>query len=98
MDQYKTMDLSILQTQRSGVVSAIVVGSDGSCNHRVAIWNNWCFDSNCLSAVLLTWENINWCVDGDESGTICVGIKDAYELISETRCSGRRKRRQKNTK
>ena len=64
---------------KSGVViSALLVGSDGSSNHRVAIYNGWIFDSNCDSAFPLTQDNLNWCVDGYKTGVTCTGIKDTY--------------------
>ena len=98
LEIHKKMDICILQKERSGVVSAILVGSDGSCNHRVAFWKNWLFDSNLSNAVPLTQDHLNWCVDSNISGIICVGLKDAYELVSECRTSGRRRRRQQHSK
>ena len=92
------MDICILQKECSGVVSAIPVGADGSCNHRVAFWKNWLFDSNLSNAVPMTQDHLNWCVDSNNSGSICVGLKDAYELVSEYISSGRKRRIQQHSK
>ena len=47
----KHRKMGIEDFQRGVVISALLVGSDGSRNHRVAIYNDWIFDSNCDSAV-----------------------------------------------
>ena len=88
----------MLENSSSSVVSMLLVGSDGSRNHRVARWGMWLFDSNCAHAVPLTRANLNWCVNGNDDGTTCVSIEEAYELIFQDKGDSRRKRQRKRRK
>ena len=54
------------------------------------------FDSNCSHAVPLTDIALNWCVDCNEEGTTCVGVKHVYELIPIMNNSRRFKRKKRN--
>jgi len=96
MTEHKRMKMADIK--RGVVISALLVGSDGSSNHRVAIYNDWIFDSNCDWAFPLTQDNLNWCVDGYLSGVTCTGIKDTYNLENVMKSGGRRKRRHNNKK
>ena len=91
---HNKMDLRMFMKYNSGVVtSALLIGSDGGSNHCVATWNHFLFDSNCSHAVPLTEIALNWCVDCNEEGTICVGVKNVYELIPKNPRKFRRKKR-----
>jgi hypothetical protein len=89
------MIMEDFQDQSTNVVSAVLLGSDGSHNHRVAVWGSWLFDSNLPTAIPLTQDNLNWCVDGNNVGTTCVSMEDAYVLLSQTKNVARRNQRKR---
>ena len=98
MDQQPKMKLEDFQEKSSSVVSAVLFGSDGSHNHRVAMWGSWLFDSNLATAIPLTQDSLNWCVDGNGGGTTCVSIEDAYILSQNQKVSRRNQRKRRKLK
>ena len=95
---YRNRPYAIQTGGTDGVVSAVLRGNDGSCNHRIALWKSWLFDSNCPCAYPISSKILDWCVDGNNTGVVFDRISLAYELLPGTQQEGRRRRARKRKK
>ena len=85
--------MDILKEPLIGVVSVLLQGSDGSRNHRIALYNNWLFDSNCDNAYPLCKTMLDWCVDGHNTGVKFSRVWYAYAMLENDIGCGKGKRR-----
>jgi hypothetical protein len=62
---YKKKNLDILKDRSMWPTLCILQGSDHSVNHAVTVVENYIFESNSQTALMLTKENLDWCCSSE---------------------------------
>ena len=64
--KYRSKFCEIFDIKKEQLMSVILQGSDGKCDHAVAICGRWIFDSNFDNALELSKESFDLCCSSDE--------------------------------